>query len=83
MNRRQFLTGVSAAAVASALPAPPAGPILTGIDYGAGDSVSVVQLYWRGRCRWTAGKDNTIHYSDPCDLLTFFPTKALDSPPRL
>lgn len=37
MNRRQFLTGVSAAAVASALPAAPVNPIV-GMDLALPDS---------------------------------------------
>ncbi len=74
MNRRQFLTGVSAAAVASALTAAPASPTI-GMDFGASESISVVQIYCRNRVWFIAG-NKTILYSEPCDPDLFVPKIA-------
>ncbi len=80
MNRRQFLTGASAIAVASALPAAPALTVWEDIisgnrvnAYADPGTVLLQQIYWRGRWFWITGNDNIIHVSEPCDPHTFVP----------
>lgn len=72
MNRRQFLTNVSAAAVASALPAVPVVAdfaIMQPATFTSNaDRIAIQEIYWCGRRWWITGTDNVIHFSEPCDL---------------
>lgn len=73
MNRRQFLTGVSAAAVASALPAVPALPLLNLEIDKVVDRFVLQQIYFVDRWFWIGGCDQIVHFSEPCDPHTFCP----------
>ncbi len=77
MNRRQFLTGASAAAVTAALPAAPGltvwQDIIQGCDRALAPDRAVRWVHFGSRYFWISEGSQVIHYSEPCDPGFFVP----------
>lgn len=68
MNRRQFLTGASAAAIAAVLPAVPAQPfVAVDLAVPGSERMAIHRVFFENRFFWIGGGDQIIHFSELCD----------------